>query len=270
MLQDEWATEHLTLDDAASHRTGMPRHDMSWTRLREDGKHVSNQDVVRNLRNLPFTAPPRVVSQYCNLMYITLSHVVETVTGKWLKDVLKETIWEPLGMKSTYLDLQEAKDAGEDLAQGYVWNETANEYKAVVDTVQQSSGAGGIVSNVLDYAKWLKCLLHQTGPFSNITHEEIRKPRMIYVSTPSSGNDVQLYGLGWARTVFHGQVVYTHSGGTQAFGTDVYWLPDLKYAVAIFGNTAGTSNAVETLVVRRLVEDKLKIPVDERLDLSEG
>lgn len=203
-------------------------------------------------------------------MYITLSHIVETITGKWLKDVLKETIWEPLGMTSTYLDLQEAKDAGEHLAQGYVWDETAKEYKAIVDTVRESSGAGGIVSNVLDYSKWLKCLLHQTGPFSNITHQDIRKPRTIYVSTPSSGYDVELYGLGWGRTVLHGQVLYTHSGGTGAFGTDVYWLPDIKFAIVIFGNTAGTSNAVETLLARKLVEDKLNIPVDERLDLSEG
>lgn len=269
VLQDEWSTNHITLEDAASHRTGMPRHDLSWARLR-DGKRVSNQDIVRNLRNLPPTAPPRVIWQYCNLMYITLAHVIETVTGEGLKDALRDVIWGPLGMTSTYLDRQEAEDRGEPLAQGYVWDPKTKEYSPVSDTVRESSGAGGIVSNVLDYSKWLKCLLYQTGPFSNSTHAEIRKPRMIEETEPSRGNDVELYGLGWGRTVLHGQVVYSHNGGTGAFGTDVYWLPDLQYAVAMFGNTAGSSNSVEALVIRKLIEDKLKIPANQRVDLSSG
>ncbi|OAA37616.1 Beta-lactamase/transpeptidase-like protein [Metarhizium rileyi] len=269
VLQDEWATSHLTLEDAASHRTGMPRHDEAWSRLRH-GKRVPNRDVVRNLRNLPLTAPPRVVLQYCNLMYITLSHVVETVTGKGLKDVLREAIWDPLGMRSTYLDRQDAADAGERLAQGYRWDSEAKRYEAVFDPAQESGGAGGIISNVVDYTKWLKCLLHRTEPLSNATHVDIRTPRMIYSPTPAGGYDVTLYGLGWTRTLFHGQIMYSHGGGTGSFGADVVWLPELRYAITAFGNTAGTSNSVETLLVRRLIEDRLAVPADQRIDMSDG
>ncbi|EFY88185.1 penicillin-binding protein, putative [Metarhizium acridum CQMa 102] len=200
VLQDEWATNHLALEDAASHRT------------------VPNRDLVRNLCNLPLTAPPRVIFHYCNLMYITLSHVVETVTGRRLKDVLREAVWAPLGMKSTYLDLQEARDAGKKLAQGYLWNQEDKQYMAVFDPIQESSGAGGIVSSVLDYAKWLKCPLRQTRPFSSLAHGEIRTPRVIYEAAPAAGYDVTLYGLGWSRTVFHGQAMYSHNGATGAFG----------------------------------------------------
>jgi CubicO group peptidase (beta-lactamase class C family) len=31
VLQDEYATNHITITDAMSHRTSMPRHDVSWT-----------------------------------------------------------------------------------------------------------------------------------------------------------------------------------------------------------------------------------------------
>ncbi|KAG8413475.1 hypothetical protein J3459_015358 [Metarhizium acridum] len=145
-------------------------------------------------------------------------------------------------MKSTYLDLQEARDAGKKLAQGYLWNQEDKQYMAVFDPIQESSGAGGIVSNVLDYAKWLKCPLRQTRPFSSLAHGEIRTPRVIYEAAPAAGYDVTLYGLGWSRTVFHGQAMYSHNGATGAFGAFVFWLPSLQYAIAIFGNAAGTSD----------------------------
>ncbi|KAM4067628.1 beta-lactamase [Hirsutella rhossiliensis] len=48
LLQDEWATSHITLDDAASHRTGMAAHDNSWHR-EINGSKASLQDIVRGL-----------------------------------------------------------------------------------------------------------------------------------------------------------------------------------------------------------------------------
>jgi CubicO group peptidase (beta-lactamase class C family) len=67
----------------------------------ENGEKRGVKDGVRSLRNLPLTAGLRTAFQYCNLMFVVASHVVETLTGVWLGDVLKERIWEPLGMKST-------------------------------------------------------------------------------------------------------------------------------------------------------------------------
>lgn len=34
-------------------------------------------------------------------MFVVAAHVVETLTGKWLGDFLRERIWEPLGMDGT-------------------------------------------------------------------------------------------------------------------------------------------------------------------------
>lgn len=118
VMSEEWATNHLTLEDAVCHRTGLPSHQM--TCLREmDGRPVVAKDVVRNLRHLPVNAEPRVRFQYGNLMYVTLSHVIETLTGKPLAKVFQEEIWEPLGMESSYLDLEQALQSSNPLARGY-------------------------------------------------------------------------------------------------------------------------------------------------------
>lgn len=100
MLADSWATSHVTLEDILSHRTGLPRHDLSY-----GGSQDTLKDVVRSLRHLPMTAEPRAEYQYCNLMFMTASYVTEVLEEKWLGDVLKERIWAPLGMTSTVSNL---------------------------------------------------------------------------------------------------------------------------------------------------------------------
>jgi len=100
VLENDYATNHITIEDALSHRSGMPRHDLSYGG-HIDGRKFTPKDLVRSLRHLPLTAEPRTHFQYCNLMYVVVSHVIETLSGKWLGDFLKERIWAPLNMHST-------------------------------------------------------------------------------------------------------------------------------------------------------------------------
>lgn len=57
------------------------------------------------------TEEPRVRFQCCNAMYMVLSHLIETLTGKWLGDFLHERIWAPLGMDRTIFSIQQAQEA---------------------------------------------------------------------------------------------------------------------------------------------------------------
>lgn len=265
VLQDEWATNHITLNDAVSHRTGMARHDRSW-HWAVDGRTQTPRDIVRNMRNLPLTYEPRVKPLYCNTMFVVLSHVIETITGKWLGDVLKEKLWGPLGMNSTKFDLQEALDGPEHLASGYYWDLDEEEYKEVPHMpVVEISGAGAVLSSALDYAKWVKSLLHQSGPLSEDVHKDIRTPRTLWDANLAPGYDLLLYGLGWMRTLHKGHVVYTHSGGMHAFASEVYWFPEAMYGVVVFGNTA-ISQPLEETIAWKLIDDKLGIPQKERTD----
>ena len=100
VLEDEYATTHITIEDILSHRTGLPRHDFSYGG-HSDGHKARVVDVVRSLRYLPLTAEPRTRFQYCNLMFVLASHIIESLTGRWLGDLVHEWIWKPLDMKST-------------------------------------------------------------------------------------------------------------------------------------------------------------------------
>ena len=268
VLQDEWATNHLTLEDAVCHRTGMGRKDVALAHI-IDGRVATPRDAVRNLRNLPMISEPRSSYSYSNIMYVVLGHVIETVSGKSLRDLMKEVIWDPLGMKSTYLSLEDVEAAPEHFATGYYWDKTDEGFKPVPPMhIDEDAAPGGVISTVADYARWVKCLIDESAPFSSDVHKDIRKPRIMESTEPSGGADIGLYGLGWTRKTYKGHVMYRHSGGMNAFGAQVYWFPNAKFGTVAFANTALTSNAVEDIALYRLIDEKLGIPESERFDFA--
>ena len=269
VLQDQWATDHITIQDALSHRTGLPRHDLARSRS-YDGKPGTVKGITRSLRYLPLTAEPRVVFQYCNLMFNVLSHVIETLSGRWLGHALRDWIWAPLGMNSTYFDLDDALEAPEHYAAGYYWDSRTEEYVEVpYMPLLEVSGAGAVISTVNDYAKWLRCLIYGTRPLSKEGLEHIKTPRIIPSANAGWFDTPPAYASGWSTTSYKGHRLWSHAGGTNAYGAEVIFFPDLEYGIVTFGNTAVTSNGVGEILAWHLVEEKLGIPKDQRHDRNE-
>ncbi|KAL8723192.1 MAG: hypothetical protein Q9225_000458 [Loekoesia sp. 1 TL-2023] len=268
VLPDEYATLHTTLEDAASHRTGMPGHDSSY-----GGPNFGLRDVVRNLRNLPMTAEIRTRYQYCNMIYMTLSHVIETLTGFWLGDILWSRIWSPLNMTRTYFSFSQAQQAVDrdaaELAKGYMWNNKTQKY---VQTpwmdIPLVSGAGNIISNVEDYSQWLRFLINQSPPLSKTGHMSLRHPRTILEDNPLPGfTSTSAYALGWNIETYRGEPLISHTGGLPGFGAIIGYLPRRRYGITMMGNTAETSNIVELILFYRLLDDYLNIKEEDRGDV---
>ncbi|KAI1141810.1 beta-lactamase/transpeptidase-like protein [Hypoxylon sp. FL0543] len=287
----EWPAAHLTLEDALSHRTGFPRHDKALAKRYGPDQHPGTvRDVARSLRYLPMVSEPRVKWRYCNLMFMVVSHVVQTLTNQWLGRTMKERLWEPLGMTSTYLSLEQALEAGEQVARGYYWDYVGEgnaseggggtRGKGFVEVPRASldlaSGAGGIASNVLDYARWIGCLIRGDGEENGCpvlpkeAHRELKAARMVLPPESGKGFDAPLaYALGWEAGTYKGRRVFTHGGSMEAYGAEVYFLPDLGYGVVVLGNTALTSNFVGREVVWKLINDKLGVPEGGRFDWTD-
>ncbi|KAJ6785600.1 hypothetical protein PWT90_00472 [Aphanocladium album] len=270
VMYEDWSTEHLTLEDAASHRTGMPRHDAVLFIRHDDGSPVTTAQQVRNLRYLKPSARPRTTWQYCNYMYTVLGYVTEYLTGKWLGDVLRESIWAPLGMTATFGDTKDAVAAPEHLAAGYYWDREAKRFVEMpVESTKESGGAGLVISTVADYTKWARCLLNQAAPFSKATHADLRTPRMLtgHLEGGKMGDGDLTYGLGWEKKTYHGEVVIKHGGTELAYSTQLYMIPRLRYAVIAMANS-GLANSAEDEIVWRLIEDKLGVPQERRYNLT--
>ena len=260
-VEDEWATNHLTLADAVSHRTGMPRHDLVY---RANG---SAAEVMEGMRHLPMTAEPRIRFQYCNLMFTTLGVVVERLSGLGLGKYLTEMIWGPLEMRSTFLSLEDAKKCGAVLAQGYHWtNLSAGFVPLPLTPVDQVGGAGATISTVLDYAKWVRMFLHHESPLLHRGYAAVLEPRMIMDSVPSYVATDSLYAAGWIRSTYRGQKVVWHNGGLPGFGAMVVFLPESKFGVVVMGNSEAAQTYGSLEIVYSLIDDLLGVPDNERRD----
>lgn len=85
-------TEHVTVEDILSHRSGFPRHDFSYFGERS-AQPDTPQTVTRNLRNLANAAPSRTRFLYSNVMYIVASWLVEVMSGVPFAEFLQQNIF---------------------------------------------------------------------------------------------------------------------------------------------------------------------------------
>jgi CubicO group peptidase (beta-lactamase class C family) len=260
VMQDHWATEHLTIADALSHRTGLSRHDLA---VSEDPK-----EQVQNLRNLPMTAEPRVTWQYCNLMYHVIGHLITVLTGQSLASFFKKNLWEPLEMNTTFLNMTDALEAvgQEGVAHGYWWNNSTQEYSQTnAMETPASIAAGGILSNVLDYAKWIRAMMNTAPPLSPSGHAWVTSPQALVsvLRTPAQLGP-RWYGFGWDSTIYGGEQIIQHSGAVDGFVSMMVFIPEKKYGVVVFANAA--SPAME-LTWRKVIDDFLKVPHEQRVDI---
>jgi hypothetical protein len=76
-LADPAVSDRLTIVDLLSHRSGLPRHDLTWV----GQPRRSRAEIVHALRYLPLSRDLRQEFQYCNLGYVAAGHVVEGIDG---------------------------------------------------------------------------------------------------------------------------------------------------------------------------------------------
>ncbi|KAE8386966.1 beta-lactamase/transpeptidase-like protein [Aspergillus alliaceus] len=268
VLADDHATVNTTLEDALSHRSGLPGHIYAMVGAYPD---ESLRDAVRKLRHLPLAYPPRTTFDYCNHMFMVVSHVLEKIAGEPLGEILKKRIWDPLNMKDTYFSVQDVKrcpSTSPRLVQGYTWVPEKGSYVAEPHmNYAPTTGTGAIVSNVLDYAKWLRALIYQAGPISREGHAAVVQPRSVISNdeqdTVYPPAPYHLYALGWFVDTYQGQHLYWHSGGWPGFGIMVGFIPELHFGFAIMGNTQRARNAQLELYLY-LIDTLLGVSGNER------
>jgi CubicO group peptidase (beta-lactamase class C family) len=299
VLSDDWATKHITFEDALCHRSGYPRHDRSYGGSPED---TTLSSVVRTLRHLPMTAEPRTQWQYQNVMYVAISLAIEKLTGQSFKDFLHEQIWQPLGMKSTFFTYEDAiahvaqsKDADISLAKPYLWipSDRSNltplttrcegDHFAAIpyDLPPYVSGAGANITSVLDYIRYLDCMIRQASPIPKSGHAELRKQRMpifdpwlqTFSDQPAFIMGPPQYALGWIYDVYApkgtskgGMEIWHHGGGLHGFNAEMRYIPALELGVVTLGNASPGSHQAGEVVFWEIVDNLIGVEKEARFD----
>ncbi|KAF2148723.1 beta-lactamase/transpeptidase-like protein [Myriangium duriaei CBS 260.36] len=265
-LADPYESAETTFTDALSHRTGMPRHDFSWVNT-----NASIEDQVRSLRHLPLSAPFRTKWQYCNLMFTAVAHAIEKLTHQAIGKIYTSWLWQPLGMNETYYSNRDAFDCQNRnpscrLSKHYSWSSHEQKFTEFdIDSVPPMNGAGGIITNINDYAKWIRALTNAGGPVSNDGHRALRNPNSIAYAEKGLMDGPIWYGLGLMGGTYRGHNLYFHGGAIGGYFSKVAFIPDMDWGFVIMQNAP---NACLEVVAQRLIDDFLKTPIDDRKDVN--
>ena len=260
-LHDSLASERLTIVDLLSHRSGLPRHDLTW--VGQPGR--SRAELVRALRFLPLSRDLRQEWQYCNLGYVAAGHVVETLSGIPWEDFVRGRLLEPLGMRRTNLSVDEM------LADGDHSAAYTRRGGVITDVPQRPlpavAPAGAINSSAADMARWLLVQLAggQLDGATVMSPATAKRQLTPYMLMPA-GEDVPGlvqygYGLGWTIGRYREHKVAMHSGGIDGFQTHCALLPDDGIGVTVLTNTS--ASLMHLVVAFRVLDEMLGVePLD--------
>ncbi|KAJ5380131.1 Beta-lactamase-like protein [Penicillium cataractarum] len=192
-------------------------------------------------------------------MYGVASHLIETVTNQSLGSFLQDNIWLPLGMTETYISLEEAESAQQDVSQGFYMTEDGNITSTDRVFIETLRGA--------DYVKWVSTLLNRGPPFSQSAYATLLGSHSIVSRNPVEPFQTPtLYGLGWMLQAYHGEVILSHEGSQFGYGASVVLLPQRKFGLVLLGNNMNGVNAAANVLAYHLIDEELDIPPERRFD----
>ncbi|TRM58472.1 beta-lactamase/transpeptidase-like protein [Schizophyllum amplum] len=276
---DPIASAEITITDAMSHRTGIPRHDMSYS---------SSETVDSAMKKLPHLKPSadlRTIWQYNNIMYVALSYLPTLVlpSRPSIAQYVKEHVFDPLDLHDTTYSSRKALSSGR-LADGFARQVNysgdifgpaiTRTHPFFIDTDERgnfNAGAGGVISNAKDMATWLQALLLEgKNPRTNATvipADVLRKVSSgISVSTPTAAYPELgpvVYGGGQMRGTYRGREYIEHGGSVPGFRTQITRFPNERFGLAVLVNDDTYGSQMHEAIKWRVVDSFLGLqPID--------
>lgn len=248
----------ITLRDLMTHRTGMPRHDLSWYLFNTS----SHDSLMKRIRYQEPSAGIREKWQYNNFMFLLQGIVSEKMWGRTWEENIRAQILEPLGMQRSTTDIHVMeKDA--DASKGYVVKKdsiiTATDYY----NINGMGPAGSINSSVDEMAKWLMLWI-QGGKFegkeilsSGYVNQAMGAQMVIGTGVPGKENpDIHFsnYGLGWFLNSYRGHYRVEHGGNIDGFSASTCFFPSDSIGIVVLSNQ--NASDVPT-VARNIIADRM-------------
>lgn len=262
-LSDEYATEHVTIADMYSHRSGLPGK-TAGNDLEQLG--YEQPEIIERLRYLPL-APFRSTYSYSNFGLTVGAVATAAAYGTSFEQMADEVLFEPAGMSSTSFRHDDFT-AQTNTAKLHVRVDGTFQAAFTRDPDAQAP-AGGVSSNVVDLARWMLLQLDDGRLDGQQVIDadalaESKRP-VIRTSAASDPNaPAGLSGLGWGvgqSSADPSLVEWSHSGAFSAgAGTAVRLLPELDLGIVVLTNAfLGAAEAIADEYLDTLVDGAASI-----------
>ena len=235
------AEARATVSDLLTHRLGLFSH-------AQDSKLEDDYDprwLRATLATLHLICAPGQCHAYQNVAFDAATEVVERVTGRPYRDIVRERLFAPLGMDSATMT-RAGLIGARSWARPHVGGRASRPVE-VTEAYYRVPAAGGVNSSIKDLALWMRA---QMGIAPDVLPPEalqlIQEPR---ARTPAEdrrrrrqaerlGNSH--YGLGWRVYDYAGHRVVGHRGGVRGYRSLILFDPQRRTGVVALWNSSAT------------------------------
>lgn len=217
-------TSDATVRRVLSHTAGLPLHYEFFYEGESHPRRTTDEGIAHYgvLVN-----PPGAVYEYSNLGYGIIDRAIERVTGRDYDEVLEETVFEPLGMENSSVNL------GRDVAGTAVRYDAQNRRIPAYDFDHR--GGSAVYSSVRDLVRFGNFHIGLAPRGTEEILSDATRALMQRAHTPDSLPSG--YGLGWQITPdAYGYRRVSHSGGMPGVSTILHTYPEAGLVVAVVTN----------------------------------
>jgi CubicO group peptidase (beta-lactamase class C family) len=267
-MYDRWVEENLQVKDIMTHHSGLQG---------QLGTYIPNMGYEREdiWNMLPLLKPKyslRGSYEYNNITFIIASRIIEKLTGKSWEENVRERVFEPVGMKSSYVTGEEfaaAANVATPHSFGYrkgaaltdsTWKDSVaveplHGEEQALHWLSVIGPAGSISSTAEDMAKYL--LFHLNKGKVNgkqvIESKQMEYLRKGHTITSQDSARVTMYGHCWFVEQNSRYRLYFHTGTTWGFTTLAAFMPEQDLGFVILVNSEAPAYP-RYAIMRRLID----------------
>ena len=220
------AWEQVTVRHLLTHTSGVPNYTDGRVDYRRD---YTEDELVKLAFEMTLEFPPGAWWNYSNTGYVLLGALVRRASGRFYGDVLRERIFEPLGMRTARVisesDIVQHRAAGYRLENGVLKNQEW------VAPSLNTTADGSLYLSLKDMIAWDR----------GVRRRAVLTPAswtQLFEPTRMNSGRRHPYGLGWALDRVAGQTVQQHGGSWQGFKTYIVRYPEADLSIIVLANLA--------------------------------
>lgn len=252
----------ITIFNLLTMTAGFPE-DNPWGDRQLDESDEMLLDLMRN--GPSFSNVPAYTYEYSNTGYALLGNIISVVSGVPYQDYIRNQIFTPLGMNSTYWEIDQVP--ADKLVIGYRWEDDTWKLEPMLH--DGSYGAmGGLLTTIEDFSKYVSFLLSawpprneaDDGPIKRSSLREMQTPYFPRLNAQSTNFDgtpcPTMVGYGYGLSILTdcaGRKTVSHGGALPGFGSHYVLFPDFGMAFMAFGNLTYTRPWPSREIIHELV-----------------
>lgn len=231
----------VTVRTVANHTSGLPGSDQ-WFYGADVVNAPDMSETIRRYGILVRPAGERWV--YSNLGYGVLGHLLSRVSGKTYGEFMQESLFVPLGMHRSALDITPGFDA---------YKATRYDYagRPIPFYLSAEPASATLFASAHDLARFGMFILKNRLP----DQRPILSDELIDSMTqrPARESEASQYGLGWEISSQGGHRVISHSGSTSGVSSNFMLMPQRNMGVVMLANIdGGVSRDIQIQILKAL------------------